>query len=159
MIITTLSFSILWFCLLCYGCEVWGFHAALDVERVHLKFLKQILCVRTHTCNNTVYGEIGRVPLSVIRKARILKFWFKIIKNPNSLLYKIFQNQINNTYLDSWASKVRQLFNELGFSFLWNNSNITNLQLTRIIERVNDQYYQIGTRPYEHQVNYPRTEQ
>ena len=125
-----------------YGCEVWGFHAALDVERVHLKFLKQILGVRTQTCNNAVYGEIGRAPLSVIRKVRILKFWFKIIKNPNSLLYKICQDQINNSYLDSWASKVKQLFNELGFSFLWNNSNITNLQLTRIIERVYDQYYQ-----------------
>ena len=128
--------------ILCYGCEVWGFHAALDVERVHLKFLKQILGVRIQTCNNAVYGEIGRVLLSIIRKVRILKFWFKIIKNPNSLLYKIFQDQINNSYLDSWASKVKQLFNELGFSFLWNNSNITNLQLTRIIERVYDQYYQ-----------------
>ena len=44
--------------ILCYGCEVWGFHAALDVERVHLIFLKQILGVRTQTCNNAVYGEI-----------------------------------------------------------------------------------------------------
>ena len=139
-----LSFSIQWFLpILCYGCEVWGFHAALDVERVHLKFLKQILGVRTQTCNNVVYGEIGRVPLSVIRKVRVLKFWFKIIKNPHSLLYKIFQYQIDNSYLDSWLSKVKQLLNELGFSFLWNNSNITNLQLTRIIERVYDQYYQL----------------
>ena len=77
--------------ILCYGCMVWGFHAALDVERVHLKFSKQTLGVRTQTCNNAVYGEIGRVPLSVIRKVRILKFWFKIVKNQNSLLYKIIQ--------------------------------------------------------------------
>ena len=40
------------------------------------------------------------------------------------------------------ASKEKQLLNKLGFSFQWNNSYITILQLTRIVERVYDQYYQ-----------------
>ncbi|MCG8046840.1 MAG: reverse transcriptase family protein, partial [Candidatus Thiodiazotropha endolucinida] len=31
---------------LMYGGETWGFHTAPDVERIHLKFLKQILSVR-----------------------------------------------------------------------------------------------------------------
>ena len=28
-----------------YGCEVWGFHKGQDIERLHLKFLKQVLKV------------------------------------------------------------------------------------------------------------------
>ena len=65
--------------LLNYSCEVWGFHSSQIIEKVHLKFLKQILGVRHQTCNMAVYGELGRVSLIVIRKVRILKFWFKII--------------------------------------------------------------------------------
>ena len=33
--------------ILCYGCEVWGFHSASDIERVHLSFCKRIMCVKT----------------------------------------------------------------------------------------------------------------
>ncbi len=33
--------------ILCYGCEVWGFREADAVERVHLKFIKKILCVKS----------------------------------------------------------------------------------------------------------------
>ena len=32
--------------ILCYGCEVWGFHPAPDIERVHLSFSKHVLDVR-----------------------------------------------------------------------------------------------------------------
>ena len=30
-----------------YGCDVWGYHTAPDIEKVHLYFLKRILKVRT----------------------------------------------------------------------------------------------------------------
>ena len=29
--------------ILCYGSELWGFHKAVDIERVHTKVLKQLL--------------------------------------------------------------------------------------------------------------------
>ena len=60
--------------ILMYGCKIWGFHNADDIERVHVKFLKQILCVRRQTSNIAVYGEVGRVPLSVLRKVRISRW-------------------------------------------------------------------------------------
>ena len=65
---------------LTYGSEIWRFHPASDIERVHLKFLKQIFCVKPQTSNITVHGELGRVPLSIIRKERILKYWYKLMK-------------------------------------------------------------------------------
>ena len=37
--------------ILCYGCEVWGFGKSKDIERVHLKFCKRILQVKTSTSN------------------------------------------------------------------------------------------------------------
>ena len=125
-----------------YGSEIWGFHSAPDIERVHTKFLKQILCVRPQTCNDAVYGELGRVPMSVIRKVRIVKYWFKIMKNPGSLLHRIFLDQNISNIADSWPNKVKDLLYNLGFAYLWNDENVTKLQLRKIEERIYDQYYQ-----------------
>ena len=79
-----------------YGCEVRGFHKGQDIERLHLKFLKQVLEVNQHTTISMVYGELGRVPMFVIRKIRIVRYRFKIIKNPDLLISKIFN--MRNTY-------------------------------------------------------------
>ena len=59
-----------------YGCEVWGFHKGQDIDRLHLKFLKQVLKVNQHTTSSMIYGELGRVPMFLIRKIRIVKYWF-----------------------------------------------------------------------------------
>ena len=42
--------------ILCYGCEIWGFHSAPDIERVHLSFCKRIMCVKKSSQNAFVYG-------------------------------------------------------------------------------------------------------
>ena len=44
-----------------YASETCGFHPAPDIERVHLKFLKQILKVKSQTPSAAVYGKLGRV--------------------------------------------------------------------------------------------------
>ena len=119
-----------------------GFHKAPDVERVYLKFLKQVLKVRQQTPNSAVYGELGKVPLDIVRKERILKYYFKVIKAHDNLLNEIFVDQVNCNIAGSCAFNVSSLFNELGFSYLWNDSQTTKLQLSKVIERLHDQYYQ-----------------
>ena len=57
---------------LTYGSEEWDFHAAPDIERVHLKFMQRILGVKPQTTNAAVYGELERVQLNIVRKERIL---------------------------------------------------------------------------------------
>ena len=54
-----------------YGCEIWGFHKATEVEKVQLEFCKRILNVKKSTPNVMVYYELGRYPLVVTRKVRI----------------------------------------------------------------------------------------
>ena len=51
-----------------YGSEIWGFHKATDIEKVHLAFLKRILGVKKSTFSNLVYYELGRFPLYMKRK-------------------------------------------------------------------------------------------
>lgn len=49
---------------LLYGCEIGDFEN-LDIKRVHLKFLKTVLNVRS-TTPNMMYGKTGCYPLYII---------------------------------------------------------------------------------------------
>ena len=80
-----------------------------------------------------VYGELGRVPLYVLRKVRIVKYWYKILADPLTLLNKVYKQQIcnvnNNRNLKSWSANVKLLLIELGFSYLWSNQEMVNYSL------------------------------
>ena len=53
-----------------YAYEIWGYTKSKDIERIHLKFCKELLQVKS---NATVYGELGRFPLFINRYIRIMK--------------------------------------------------------------------------------------
>ena len=61
--------------ILSYGAEVWGHVKANDMELLHRKFLKEILCVRSSTENESVYHVLGTIPLRPRRLIRMVSFW------------------------------------------------------------------------------------
>jgi hypothetical protein len=69
-----------------YGEEIWGFHPAENIDRLHYQFCKRILHVKTSTTNAAVLGELGRMPMYIVRKERIVKYWLKIICSTHSML-------------------------------------------------------------------------
>ena len=125
-----------------YGSEIWGFHKGPDIEKVHLKFLKQLLYVRKQTPNAAVYGELGQLPLCILRKERILKYWYKIVTSGDTLINRIYLDQVACNIQGSWANNIKSLLDDLGYSFLWNDVHVTKLQLSKMIETLHDQYYQ-----------------
>ena len=90
-----------------------GFHGAPDIERLHTLFCRSILGVKKSTNIAALYSELGRKPLIVFRKLRILKYWWKIIesgdtliKNVYSLLYDDVLNE-RNYNASNWAYRVK----------------------------------------------------
>ena len=134
---------------LTYGCEIWGFHAATAVERVHLKFLKWVLKVKRNTSNEIVYGELTRFPLKLVRLIRIITYWFKIVTDKSCLLvrnvYKLMLADLeeNRNHIN-WASLVRTLLFNLGFGEAWFQQNVGNVNVfIRLFkQRLNDQFIQ-----------------
>jgi hypothetical protein len=70
--------------------------------RIHLKFCKLLLHVKTSTPNFMVYGELGRYPIDIDIKVRMISYWSKLISGNqskiSSLSYKLlyikdFQNK------------------------------------------------------------------
>ena len=57
-------------------------------------------------------GELGRYSLLVMCKERVLKYFFKIMKDKESIMYKIFINErefVNNTNCIPWIKSVKKL--------------------------------------------------
>ena len=61
-----------------YSSEIWGLHNAHEIESIHTKFLRKILCVRKSTNLIGLYGETGRVPLQIIRKIHMFRYWINV---------------------------------------------------------------------------------
>ena len=65
------------------------------------------------------------------------------MKSPDSLIYKALLNlKEDMNWVIGWALEVNNLLNDLGFSYLWNNEDITLLLLNKAIERLYYQYLQ-----------------
>ena len=63
-----------------YSSELSGYFESKDIEHVHLKYLRKLLCVnKSNLITNLsgLYGELGRVPLIIIRKVHMFRYWLK----------------------------------------------------------------------------------
>ena len=63
---------------LSYSSEVWGFYKAPDIEQIHTRFCRTLLGVKKSTNLSALYCELGRKPLAVFRKLRIVRYWIKV---------------------------------------------------------------------------------
>ena len=79
--------------ILLYCAEVWGIYNIKDIEKIHIKFCKRILGLKSQTPNMAVLGELGRYPLLVMCKERVLKYFFKIMKDKESIMYKFLMKE------------------------------------------------------------------
>ena len=138
--------------ILLYASEVWGIYEYEHIDKIHIKFCKNILGVKTQSPNYAVYGDLGRYPLSVIGKERSIKFWLKILANNNSLTFNLFQTQIDDIdalaqpsrfkHKRSWAQGIKSLMDNLGFSQMWHNQLIEIPCYEVIRNRIRDHFTQ-----------------
>ena len=79
-----------------YRCELWGFGNIDTIEQVQLKFLMQILNLKTTTPSFMVYGELGTYPLYINIQCRMVSFWAKLGNSGNTdiatCLYQLIHN-------------------------------------------------------------------
>lgn len=74
-----------------YSSEVWGFKNKQGLEQMHLQFCKNVLHVRKSIQNFMVYGELGRYPINITIKLRMVMFWNDMLSNENKLTYTLYR--------------------------------------------------------------------
>ena len=134
---------------LLYGSEVWGFEDNKIIESVHMKFLKYVLGVKKSTPNSIVYGELGRMPLELLIKQRMINYWAKIVSSHNAKINKIlysimFELHQNNRFVWPWITYIKSTLENCGMGNIWYTQDFPDKNwLTRALKlRLTDQYKQ-----------------
>ena len=95
---------------------MWGIYNFTNVDKIHIRFCKNILGVKQQNPNACIYGELGRYPLSSIAKERSIKFWTKIMTSDSSPIHNIYFELCNHYDLRSWATRIHSVIDHLGYT-------------------------------------------
>jgi exonuclease III len=116
--------------ILCYGAEVWGFEHVDVIESVHLKFCRRVLRVNSSTNKVILLGELGRYPLNVAYMYRCIRYWLQIVYMPSTRYPKACYDMLYNLNVagrTTWATKVKNILDNLGLSFAWLHQGVGNV--------------------------------
>ena len=123
--------------ILLYGCEIWGYSNVPSIETFHLKFLKMTLGVHIKTCNNMVYGELGRFPLEIFIKKRAIGYWARIIKGKESKLTKVAYNHLftmynSNIFKSKWIDYIKSILVECNLNNVWTSQDFRSVNWLKL---------------------------
>ena len=100
-----------------YNSEIWFPVREIDVlERIQLKFLKNMLGVRNQTSTVAILADTGRFPLVYRQQASALKYWDRLRSSDSpDLLKNCYDIQIlmHQNKIPCWLSKVHQITNKM----------------------------------------------
>ena len=111
--------------ILLYGSEVWEIYCIKEIDKLHIKFCKYVLGVKTQTSNFAVYGELGRFPLHIKAIERSLKYWLRI-RNCSSLTQSMYIDQMIDPFSNCWTDCISRTIRRLGYGYIINNLLVDN---------------------------------
>ena len=89
---------------------------------MHLFAGDNILHVRNKTTNEVVYGELGRYPLFITATVRFIKYWLKLLTQPDNFYsrktYKMLF-ALHDRGKTTWVSHVKLVLCNSGFEQVW----------------------------------------
>ncbi len=133
--------------ILTFGSEIWGYENLAHIERVHLMFCKYVLKLKRSTPSVMVYGELGRFPMEISIKVKMVKFWGNLIVKNTSYsgkMYRVLYGRYQTGSRTKWLSFVREILENCGFGDIWLSQTFPNVQyLGEIVKRrLQDQFIQ-----------------
>ena len=103
-----------------YGAKVWGFEHLNMLDQLELQFLKLVMNVRRSIPKCMMYGELGRLPVSITIKLRMAGFWGKMLTGKQEKLsYNLYQMLLSDWVNVKWISKIKNILDESGLSYIW----------------------------------------
>jgi hypothetical protein len=136
--------------ILLYGSEIWDYENIKIIEQVHLQFCKRILKVRTTTPNFMVYGELGRFPLEIEVKMRMVSYWNKLLQNEklsNSIYRLLLSLKHNGVQTFKWLNHVESIFNDSGLGYIFHRQDSSDYTRIKLLlnQTLKDQFIQRRT--------------
>ena len=133
--------------ILLHGSEVSEFESCNVLERLYIQFYKLIWKDEKSTPDIMLYGELGRYPISISTKARMIGFWQRIINcKTDKISYKLYKILLamhqHGLFHSKWLLSFKNILHESDKEQVWsiqeaalNISKIVKLKLTEIYKR------------------------
>ena len=104
-----------------YACEIWGMENIQILEIIHADSLRRITKSKRSTPHYMLYAELGRYPIEILTKSRMIGFLNRLVTGKNSKLSFILYNiMYSNPYHHSkWLSYIGNIFMEAGKFNIW----------------------------------------
>ena len=131
-----------------YGSEIWGFEKLDILERIHLKFCKLLLHLKQSTPDCIIYTELGRYPIALSAKVRMINFWGRLLLDKESkishLLYKLLLINFNNYGLENKClMHIKNILDSCGMSDVWNQQYADKWVAKNVEQVLKDQFQQL----------------
>lgn len=116
---------------LLYGSEVSGFENCGILEKLCIQFYKIILQAKKSTPNVIIYGELGRYPIDIAVKSRMIGFWQRIINGkPDKISHKLYKILLvmhqRGFFHSKWLLSIKNTLHECDKEQVWLNQEAAN---------------------------------
>ena len=130
--------------ILTYSCEIWGYENCGLLESIHTQFLRSIIHARKSTPLYMLYGELGRYPINITIKSRMINYWNRIITSKhNKLSFLLYQKLRTTTQINSkWILCIQQILEESGRTDIWISETPNTYYGSIIKQNLKDQFFQ-----------------
>lgn len=147
--------------ILLYGAEIWGFGNNEIIERVQLKYYKNVLNLKKSTPTVMLYGELGIHPIEIDIHSKTISFWTKLVKPENrklsSCMYYILMSiQSHSATKFNWLIHLKQIFIDCGQIGIWSSQQIANPKwlIVSMKQKLQDLYVQKWNNKVHEDTNY-----
>ena len=100
--------------------DVWYVLKKLEIcelEKLDILLLRRILAAPTSSCIESLYLQLGLIPIGTIIGARRLNYLHYLMSQPKqSMLYKVFKTQWDYPVKGDWVLEVRENMLEFGIA-------------------------------------------
>ena len=132
--------------ILTYGSEIWGFENLDILERIHTHFLRRITKCRKSTPKYILYAEMGRYPIEIIIKQKMINFWARLVTGKASKLsYNMYLYMLKTPEVNSkWMNYIQSILDNSGRHGVWMTQPTTvTLSIGKTIKQnLTDQFLQ-----------------
>lgn len=102
-----------------YSCEVWGFENTQIIENLHNEFLRRITKLKKSTPVYMLHAELGRKPIEITIKTRMIGFWISVVNGKESklskILYKMLLHDFNTGFYEhKWIRSIKDILVSVG---------------------------------------------
>lgn len=134
--------------ILLYGSEITGFEKSDGLERLCTQFYKIILNLKKATPNIILHGELGRYPIDILVKSRMIGFWQRLINGKqDKIAYKLYKILLSmherDLFHSKWLMTVKDCLNFTGFHNIWQLQENVPIGIAKLVKsKLIDNYKQ-----------------